>query len=885
MELTGLICEMSLCRLCGEENVNGTELFPTRENEPDLSQLVNRYLPLKIENDRKFPTKICPGCNIQLEATKSFMDLIVQGQIKLRQLYKLQQDKLYRQEKQRLQLEEALKSVNPSSSVDTYTIQSDETGEKFLIQIFSQGPLFPPEHELSLKAEGLTRPRRKRGRPPKPPQPPNTEDQLLKANEKDNTKVDEKIDQFEETTEDGKRKRRIKVPTRYSEAIQGKELDKVFKQEGVIDEESVSDEDGTILEEGENSNKVEEVIGRLETENGEDLGQPVIINKTLNKTRPRNKSIAGQSKRRRKYQCDICGREFLHHGRYELHKKMHDVEYNCTQDGCSFTTDKKSLLEQHQQESVHSGHTVSEKVDKYGTIQLPTDLKPSQASKLEQPPPPAPKKEFTCENCHKSFSCKQNYEVHFKAVHAGERPFACELCNKRFSYANSLKVHLLQHFPKTGPDDDSSAQYKCPSCPKSFRHPSSLQYHRDSEHTNGRRFVCNKCDKPFKHRQLLQRHQLVHSDERPHRCSQCNSAFKTRANLIHHTRTVHSGQRSHWCSQCDKAFAHKTALKLHQRWHSGVRPYQCEFCKKSFSQKGNLAEHRRIHTGEKPYQCDHCGRAFTTSSQFRLHKKRHLDERPHRCEYCQKSFLHKVTLRCHMRRHFDERPFKCQQCPKTFPEAWALKKHERLHTGEKPYKCDLCSKAFADSSNLAKHRRTHRNLKDKQMLFVTYEKDGGDAIVTYIEPQDTVVETNEIINVAEEIDGVKTIQLQQLVDQEGNPISFITQDGQQVKVVTSNEDGQENIQGLLPDGTLVPISLTTVPEKNKPILTQIEDTQKTIDVPIEGQLLSSSIQFLSDDDPKVDNNIQFVAEDNQNMCLVTTYNIEDSINPQYLSMP
>lgn len=93
-----------------------------------------KFKLFQIENDQKFPTKICPGCHIQLEATKSFMDLIIQGQIKLRQLYKLQQDKLYRQEKQRLQLEEALKNVNPNSSVDTYTIQSDETGEKFLIQ-------------------------------------------------------------------------------------------------------------------------------------------------------------------------------------------------------------------------------------------------------------------------------------------------------------------------------------------------------------------------------------------------------------------------------------------------------------------------------------------------------------------------------------------------------------------------------------------------------------------------------------------------------------------------------------------------------------------------------------------------------------------------------
>ena len=61
----------------------------------------------------------------------------------------------------------------------------------------------------------------------------------------------------------------------------------------------------------------------------------------------------------------MCGREFLHHGRYELHKKMHELEYKCSHDDCNFETDKKSSLEQHQQESGHSDFTVSEKVDKY----------------------------------------------------------------------------------------------------------------------------------------------------------------------------------------------------------------------------------------------------------------------------------------------------------------------------------------------------------------------------------------------------------------------------------------------------------------------------------------------------------------------------------------
>lgn len=47
-----------------------------------------------------------------------------------------------------------------------------------------------------------------------------------------------------------------------------------------------------------------------------------------------------------------------------------------------------------------------------------------------------------------------------------------------------------------------------------------------------------------------------------------------------------------------------------------------------------------------------------------------------------------------------------------------------------------------------------------------------------------------------------------MTDQDGNPISLTTSDGQQIKVVTSTDGDQQNIQGLLPDGTLVPINLT-----------------------------------------------------------------------------
>lgn len=47
MEVTSLLCDSFVCRLCAEENKHGTNLFPVEENDQDLSQLVNKYLPIK----------------------------------------------------------------------------------------------------------------------------------------------------------------------------------------------------------------------------------------------------------------------------------------------------------------------------------------------------------------------------------------------------------------------------------------------------------------------------------------------------------------------------------------------------------------------------------------------------------------------------------------------------------------------------------------------------------------------------------------------------------------------------------------------------------------------------------------------------------------------
>lgn len=76
------------------------------------------------------------------------------------------------------------------------------------------GSLYSAEHELSLKVEGLEKPRRKRGRPPKlPPSAVDNEDkQELPCQPED--------EDIEIVDSDGRKRRRRKVPTRFLEAVQ-----------------------------------------------------------------------------------------------------------------------------------------------------------------------------------------------------------------------------------------------------------------------------------------------------------------------------------------------------------------------------------------------------------------------------------------------------------------------------------------------------------------------------------------------------------------------------------------------------------------------------------------------------------------------------------------
>lgn len=61
----------------------------------------------------------------------------------------------------------------------------------------------------------MEKPRRRRGRPPKPPADPNEESAV-----KNELKTEQEHEDDAEVDSEGRRKRRIKVPTRFLEAVQ-----------------------------------------------------------------------------------------------------------------------------------------------------------------------------------------------------------------------------------------------------------------------------------------------------------------------------------------------------------------------------------------------------------------------------------------------------------------------------------------------------------------------------------------------------------------------------------------------------------------------------------------------------------------------------------------
>ena len=362
---------------------------------------------------------------------------------------------------------------------------------------------------------------------------------------------------------------------------------------------------------------------------------------------------------------------------------------------------------------------------------------------------------FRCnfKDCSSVFTSSR-YLCKHQAIHSGK--YTCDVDGCQFkTYSN---YHLKQH--QIFKHSNNKVQCDFEGCALTFQHQDTFKRHR-ARHFGQYSCKVEGCQYMSGDSYHLKRHQIIHSNEKPFKCSQkdCDKTYKTLLHMRTHLKTHQNIEKSEFLCQhsnCGKVFLHKHTLDKHQvLYHSSncEQTYMCDHngCGQQFKNKKHMKRHQNIHSQstEGPFNCSYkeCGRSFDSKNGLRCHESRvHLNDGSFvsnnssavfRCQWkdCSKLFFSKDNLRGHLAIH--KGIYRCDWsgCQFNGSSANALKLHKAIHSTQTQFKCQIngCDKQFRSTKQRdGHHLRAHPNefgdvpwieCKENECLFKTKSKE------------------------------------------------------------------------------------------------------------------------------------------------------------------
>jgi len=231
-----------------------------------------------------------------------------------------------------------------------------------------------------------------------------------------------------------------------------------------------------------------------------------------------------------------------------------------------------------------------------------------------------------CTYCGKVFSSPGNLNTHIKEKHL-DLSVTCDLCGKVLKSNRLLAKH--KKYSHRDNNDDLVSRI-CKYCNKVFSADTNLYKHIQNVH-EVKMVPCHICGKLCKSKYYLTEHvRNAHGEknqngthEKRFKCefADCDSAFTTKANLMHHISGVHTKEFRYTCSICGKKFNFRSALSMHENTHRGKFKFECDLCDKKFQSRNTFEGHRRSHTGEKPFACPICNIKMSRPDKIKEHIK------------------------------------------------------------------------------------------------------------------------------------------------------------------------------------------------------------------------------------------------------------------------